>query len=343
MDKLVEGLLAQVPLDYQPAALVAAGLTALLLLLLVMHWIVGGNRSRSKNTSAKRLDRDHKIQSETYRQASREAAAKVSSLEQKTGTVVIEMIHDTDFDEYRPDAARPHISFDEAFKVIRRIESAKKGDITLILHTLGGYSMPSIMIADAIRQHRKDKGKVTAFVPRVAMSGGTIVALACDCVWMGKTARLGPIDTMYGRLSGQSLRVLKDHKSTELQDDETILHSLEAKKYDDFYQAELQRLVDAKNLDAKIYDGSLSHSNLFNRDDAESYGIRVLPRESKLGDKSAKIDARTKELQERLSDLGELAKQLVDLRLAMIANYRDRDIEQSHGEISESTAQKLVA
>ena len=343
MDELVERLLAHIPLDYPSTAMIAVGITAVLLLLIAIKWITGGNRSRSKMTSAKRLDRDHKIQSETYRQASREAAAKVSSLEQKTGTVVIEMIHDTDFDEYRPDAARPHISFDEAFKVIRRIESAKKGDITLILHTLGGYSMPSIMIADAIRQHRKDKGKVTAFVPRVAMSGGTIVALACDCVWMGKTARLGPIDTMYGRLSGQSLRVLKDHKSTELQDDETILHSLEAKKYDVFYQAELLRLVDAKNLDAKIYDGSLSHSNLFNRDDAESYGIRVLPRKSELGDKSARIDARTKALQERLSDLGGLAKELVDLRLAMIANYRDRDAEQSPSEISEGAEQQLVA
>src|SRR5215467_7812617 len=47
--------------------------------------------------------------------------------------------------------------------------------IDLVLHTPGGLVLASVQIARALYEH---KGKVTAFVPHYAMSGGTMIALA---------------------------------------------------------------------------------------------------------------------------------------------------------------------
>ena len=324
MENFVQELLTQVPLAYQPAVIALTGLAVAIIITLIIRSLSGGNEKKAKRSFAKRLKADQKIQNETYQQADAEASKWRDALQDDAKAIVIEMIHDTDFDEYRPDAAPPRISFDEAFQTMRRIEKAASGDIFLILHTLGGYSMPSIMIADAIRKHRANKGKVIAFVPRVAMSGGTIAALACDQVWMGDTARLGPIDTMFGGISGQSFRDMKDLKPSEKHDDHTILYALEAKKYDISYQKELKRLIDMKNLDPRIYDGSVSHSNLFNVEDAEDYGVRVFPRNSKLSDKDSKKDQATKDREAVLKEFGKIATTLVDLKLTKIKNFADR-------------------
>jgi len=318
MDTFVQNLLEQIPLTYQPTAIAVSLFLVAIFVSIIFQSAYKTISKEAKKSFAKRLASDQSIQNETYHQADTEASRLRTDLQNEAKALVIEMIHDTDFDEYRPEAAPPHISFDEAFNIIRRIEKAKEGDIFLILHTLGGYSMPSIMIADAIRKHRERKGKVIAFVPRVAMSGGTIAALACDHVWMGDTARLGPIDTMFIGISGQSFRSLKDHKPPEKQDDDTILYSLEAKKYDAFYQKELKRLIKMKNLDSRVYDGSLSHSNLFNVEDAEEYGIRVFPRRNNK-------DLHTKNRQKELMRYGVVATQLVDLGLTKIKNYSDKD------------------
>jgi ATP-dependent protease ClpP protease subunit len=325
MDNFVRQLLAGIPAEYNQALMVLVPVTgALVLGVLLLRWVKRRQRT-ARNFRSRRQANDLRIREQTYSDAEHEIEKNIlPALTKKSGGIVIEMIHDTDFDAYFREAAPHHISFDEAFEIIRRIEAAPKANIYLVLHTLGGYSMPSIMIADAIRQHRKGGGRVTAFVPRVAMSGGTIAALASDCVYMGNLARLGPIDTMYAGFSGQALRELDERKTTDRQEDENILLSIEAAKYDLFYLNELKRLLDTHELDEKIYDGSLSHSNLFNRDDAESYGIRVVPRKSALAGKS---ERKTTQLSETLKDHAKLATQLVDARLRMIKNHEKRDEE----------------
>ena len=155
---------------------------------------------------------------------------------------------------------------------------------------------------------RKRGGTVTAFVPYVAMSGGTILALASDQVWMSPIARLGPIDTQFGEFSGDALRRLPDHKPAEKQSDGVILYRIEASKYEAYYETELSRLIDKDDVDPCVYDGSLSHSHAFNLDDAIQYGIRAIPNGKARPSKA-------------LSDAAKLATKLVDERLSMIKNH----------------------
>jgi ClpP class serine protease len=65
----------------------------------------------------------------------------------------------------------------------------------VILHTPGGQLLPSIQIARALKNH---EAKTRAIVPHYAMSGGTIIALACDEIVMDPDAVIGPIDPQVG-------------------------------------------------------------------------------------------------------------------------------------------------
>ena len=67
----------------------------------------------------------------------------------------------------------------------------KGKDFDLILHTPGGDIFSSLFISRLIKQY---PGKVRTFVPLFAMSGGTLLALSTDELYMTPTACLGPVD-----------------------------------------------------------------------------------------------------------------------------------------------------
>jgi len=62
----------------------------------------------------------------------------------------------------------------------------------VILHTLGGYSLAAELVAAALKRIRDPR---RVYVPYIAMSAGTLIALAADRIHLGKNACLGPIDT----------------------------------------------------------------------------------------------------------------------------------------------------
>jgi hypothetical protein len=78
------------------------------------------------------------------------------------------------------------------------------------------------MIANAIKKH---PGRKFACVPYVAMSGGTVIALATDLIHMGKDAFLGPIDTQYAGFPAEAFDKLKEDKSKERIGDSVLLTS----------------------------------------------------------------------------------------------------------------------
>ena len=64
--------------------------------------------------------------------------------------------------------------------------------LDLILHTPGGEIAATESLVDYLRaMFGRD---IRAFVPQLAMSGGTIIACACREILMGKHSSLGPID-----------------------------------------------------------------------------------------------------------------------------------------------------
>jgi Serine dehydrogenase proteinase len=57
------------------------------------------------------------------------------------------------------------------------------------------------------------EGKVTAFVPHYAMSGGTLIALAADEMVMSDGAVLGPVDPQLEYLSSRIERTVRRHSA----------------------------------------------------------------------------------------------------------------------------------
>src|ERR671928_806404 len=81
------------------------------------------------------------------------------------------------------------IDIDDAESVLRAIRETPSGrPIEIILHTPGGMVIAAQQIASALADH---DAQVTAVVPHYAMSGGTLIALACHEVVIDAHASLG--------------------------------------------------------------------------------------------------------------------------------------------------------
>jgi ClpP class serine protease len=157
----------------------------------------------------------------TYGDFAKEYRKAFETLENK-GYCVLDVIHDLS-DEYKArDGARQFIAYEEASYLCEKIRRSKNSPLLLILHTLGGYSFPSEMIAYAIKKH---PGKKESYVPYVAMSGGTVIALATDKIHMGADAFLGPIDTQYRGYPAVAFDQLKKDKHPDAIGDEVLLTS----------------------------------------------------------------------------------------------------------------------
>lgn len=72
----------------------------------------------------------------------------------------------------------------------------KKLGLDLILHTPGGSIAATESIVDYLR--KMFGTDIRAIVPQIAMSAGTMIALSCNKILMGKHSSLGPIDPQFG-------------------------------------------------------------------------------------------------------------------------------------------------
>lgn len=68
--------------------------------------------------------------------------------------------------------------------------------LDLVLHTPGGDTAATESIVEYLRQ--MFGSDIRAFIPQLAMSAGTMMALACKEIFMGKHSNLGPIDPQVG-------------------------------------------------------------------------------------------------------------------------------------------------
>lgn len=71
--------------------------------------------------------------------------------------------------------------------------------LDLILHTPGGAIAATESIVYYLR--KLFGNDIRAFIPQMAMSAGTMIALSCNQIIMGRQSNLGPIDPQYGGMS----------------------------------------------------------------------------------------------------------------------------------------------
>lgn len=84
--------------------------------------------------------------------------------------------------------------------VIHQLERDKGLD--LILHTPGGDVAATESLVDYLRSMFDD---IRAIIPQIAMSAGTMIALSCKEIVMGKHSSLGPIDPQFGGMPAHGI------------------------------------------------------------------------------------------------------------------------------------------
>jgi hypothetical protein len=75
--------------------------------------------------------------------------------------------------------------------------------LDLILHTPGGDVAATESIIDYL--HSLYDGNIRAIIPQLAMSGGTLVALSCKEILMGRQSSLGPVDPQIQGMPAQGV------------------------------------------------------------------------------------------------------------------------------------------
>lgn len=90
----------------------------------------------------------------------------------------------------------------------------ERPDLFLLLHSPGGAVASSYMVARTLRSHFN---KIIAFIPHIAASGATVVALTCDEIVMGNISRLSGIDPSYDTETGSisALSIVRAFKHLE--------------------------------------------------------------------------------------------------------------------------------
>jgi ClpP class serine protease len=145
----------------------------------------------------------------------------IREIEKKRNSRVITLIHRQESLSLLGLPISRYINIEDSEQVLRAIRMTPDDmPIDIILHTPGGLVLAAEQIAHAIMRH---PSKVTVFVPHYAMSGGTMIALACDEIVMDENAVLGPVDPQLGNYPAASILRVMAQKPIEKIDDETLI------------------------------------------------------------------------------------------------------------------------
>src|SRR5437016_11715501 len=173
-----------------------------------------------------------------------------------------------------------YIDINDSEEVLRAIHlTDPKIPLDLVLHTPGGLVLAATQIARAVFKH---EGKVTAFVPHYAMSGGTLIALAADEIVMCEHAVLGPVDPQLGEYPAASILKAAHQKPIAEVDDKTLILADQAEKAVAQMRQEVGELVAAKNPGEKSADmaklltsGTWTHDYPITYERARELGLPV--------------------------------------------------------------------
>ena len=155
------------------------------------------------------------------RQVERARLATLRRMERERGSRVITLIHRQESYSLLGMFSRRFITIEDSEAVLRAIRLTPESvPIDLVLHTPGGLVLASEQIARALERH---PAPVTVFVPHYAMSGGTLISLAADEIWMDENAVLGPVDPQLGGYPAASILRAVEQKSKDELDDETLI------------------------------------------------------------------------------------------------------------------------
>lgn len=94
--------------------------------------------------------------------------------------------------------------------------------LDLILHTPGGDVAATESIIDYL--HSLYEGNIRAIVPQIAMSGGTLMALSCSEIVMGRQSSIGPVDPQIMGMPAQGILEEFNLAAEQIRADQSRIH-----------------------------------------------------------------------------------------------------------------------
>jgi ClpP class serine protease len=152
----------------------------------------------------------------------------IDRIQRERGSRVILLVHRQEVMSFLGFPVLRYIDVNDSEEVLRAVHLTDRSvPIDIVLHTPGGLVLAATQIARAIHKH---KGKVTAFVPHYAMSGGTLIVLAADEIVMSEYAVLGPVDPQLGQYPAASVLHAVASKPVAEVEDQTLIFADQARK-----------------------------------------------------------------------------------------------------------------
>ncbi|MGI5826265.1 MAG: SDH family Clp fold serine proteinase [Patescibacteria group bacterium] len=213
--------------------------------------------------------------------ASRRRFDYIRMIEKKRGSRLITLIDRRQSVSFLGLPFREFIDIEDSEEILRAIRLTPPNmSIDLVIHTPGGIELAVEQIAYALLNH---PAKVTVFVPHLALSGGTLLALAADQIVMDENAFLGRIDPQVFNFPAISISSVSDKKPPKDIDDTTYIMIDIAKKAIDqtnifvrkvMLENDYQEPVVKKVIETLV-SGKQTHDEPVTFRDAIDLGLRV--------------------------------------------------------------------
>ena len=209
----------------------------------------------------------------------------IRDIERKYGLRVITMIHRQERIGFFGIPIYRFIDIEDSEAVVRAIRSTPPDKpIGLILHTPGGLVLAASQIAYALKRH---PGKKIVIVPHYAMSGGTLIVLAADEIWMDPNAVLGPLDPQLNTGRGMSLpapSIIKVAKMKGMKASDTTLMiaDIAEKALEEVQEIIIDLLKEkmgeekARNIAIALTEGRWTHDYPITVEKAKELGLPVI-------------------------------------------------------------------
>lgn len=199
--------------------------------------------------------------------------------QRQRGSRVITLIHRQETMSFLGFPIVRYIDIDDSELVLQAIRlTPPDTPIDLILHTPGGLVLAASQIAEAMRRH---PGKVTAFVPHYAMSGGTLIALSANEIVLDENAVLGPVDPQLGEYPAASILAAAQVENPNRDDRTLILADIAGKAMRQVEETVRELLGDhmeseqARELAHTLTEGRWTHDYPLTAEKLRAYGLPV--------------------------------------------------------------------
>ena len=208
--------------------------------------------------------------------------ALMRRLEARRKSRVITLIHRQEVMKILGFPLMRYIDINDSEQILRVIRMTPDDmPIDLVLHTPGGLVLSTEQIALALKRH---KAKVTIFVPHYAMSGGTLLCMAADEVFLDENAVLGPVDPQLGEYPAASILRAINRKEPKDIDDKTLILADVAEKalaqMKEFVKKILLEHMDdetAERIATTMTEGRWTHDYPITFEQARDIGLKVSP------------------------------------------------------------------